>query len=56
MMSSLPLIFSTLATYIEILVFYRKSSKHCNPWKLLDLSQIWKTFCEKIILYNGLST
>ncbi len=54
-MSPPALIFSTLAICIEILMFYRKSSKHCNQWKLLNLSQIWKTFCEKIILYNSLS-
>lgn len=54
-MSPFLLIFSTLAICIEILIFYRMSSKHCNQWELLDLSQIRKTFCKKIILYNGLS-
>lgn len=45
------LAFKTLAICIEtgILMFYRKSSKHC---KQLNLLQILKIFCEKNLLYN----
>lgn len=48
------LAFKTLAICIEtgILMFYRKSSKHCKQWKQLNLLQILKIFCEKNLLYN----